>query len=207
MEFIKKKILRYEYIGFVLILIFFIFFNFLSKVNEAARLGMRIRRERSAVQTVTKEERARQVQQLEMKLKQIDKASAYIRQEVEKFKASIPENMNAPILTLEIEDLAGASRIELASVKPLPGEDNGDLDYEVLPIEIGFQSTYSRLVDFIEALERSSELMSVQKLNIQKDEMAYPLLDVRLTISVLLNKEEVSSGEESIVPEAEGIDE
>jgi len=206
MDFIKKKILRYEYIGFVLVLIFFVLFNFLPKLNESARLGLKIRRERSAVKTVSKEEKAKQLRQLELRLEEIKTASARIQQAIKKVKTSIPDNINIPMLTLEIEDLAGAAKIELASVKPLPDAEDSKVDYEILPIEIGFQSTYARLVDFIAALERSSELMTVQKLNIQKDEMAYPLLDVRLTISVLLKKE-LPSGEEGPALNEEDVDE
>ncbi len=203
MDYIKKKILRYEYVGFIVMLGLFILFNFLPKLKESARLGLALRRARSAVKTVTKEEKEEQIRQRQNQLKQIKSAAVFLNDEVSRLKASIPENKNVPMLTLEIEDLAGAAKIELASVKPTPDTESQKGDYRILPIEIGFQSTYGRLVDFVDAVESSSELLTVQGFHIIKDEMAYPLLDVRLTISVLL-KETGEPQDVAPTPLAEG---
>jgi Tfp pilus assembly protein PilO len=184
-----KRILRCEYTAVILLILLCFIFYFAPKFKEADDLNRQIRQARAAVKTLTKAEKDQQIAQLNAQLAKLKNGQEFIQQTVNGIKTSVPADKSIPLVTLEIEDLAVSSKIELASVKPIPNEDDQAGDYAVFPIEVGFQSTYPQLVKFISSVERSSPLIAVRQLKIQKDEMAYPLLDVRLTVGVLLKQE------------------
>ena len=193
MDFLKKKILRYEYLGLVGVLVIFLFFNLLPKFNTAAQLNMQIRQARSAVKTLSKKEIEERIRALEEQLAEVKDGAQQIKERTQQIKAAVPETRNVPMVTLEIEDLAKAAEVTLASLKPMPFDEENEADHEILPIEITFQSTYTQLVKFVKTVEQSSSLLAVHNLKVQKDELSYPLLDVRMAISVLLRKEKPDS--------------
>lgn len=175
--------LRYFYLGSLLIAVLFFSLDYLPIMGEMSQLSARIDIIKNSVKTLSKEEKEKQQQQLQFEIDKLNEKFQIVTQAAEGIKGRATTERNIPLVTLQIEDLANLSKIELTLIKPLVSE--GESLHEILPIEIGFQSTYARLIDFILLLEKSPLLLSVRDLVITRNDAIYPALEVKLVLDVL----------------------
>lgn len=74
--------------------------------------------------------------------------------------ALIPVGVNQDKLIVEISDLAEESGLDLNSMSFTDSVDS-------VSVSANFQGSYAKLVDFLQAVENSSRLMTVSSLNVQ----------------------------------------
>lgn len=182
-----RRIIRLECLGFSLILIFFIIFDFYPNLKAVGQLKKKIRLARETSETVSQPEWKREMRKLEEKLDQKKVDLQFIQQAITEFQSKIVQEKNIPLITEEIVNIAASSQIELDSVKPLSSQVRDE--YELLPIEIRFQCGYAALIDFLSKAEASSTLVAVQDLSINRDEAILPKLDICLTACALFASE------------------
>ncbi|MBL7170476.1 MAG: type 4a pilus biogenesis protein PilO [Candidatus Omnitrophica bacterium] len=141
-----------------------------------------------ASNAVSQPERERQKKELEEELSQDKENLQLIQQAIAKVQSEVVQEKDLPFATREIVDIAASSQIELASVKPLSMQVKDE--YELLPIEIRFQCGFTDLIKFLSKVEASSTLVAVQNLSINRDEVLFPKLDIRLTVCALFSSEQ-----------------
>jgi len=183
-----KIYLRYFYLGIILIILIFFVFDYCPQMGEMSKLSAKINIVKNSIKTLSADEKKEQQQKVEYELNKLDQQYEVVKAAAEEVKAQATIERNIPLVTLQVEDLANLSKIELTLIKPLVSEDESL--HEILPIEIGFQSTYERLIDFIILLEESPLLLSARDLIITRNEASYPALDVKLVLDVLFHAPE-----------------
>ena len=178
-----KKILRWEYLIVLLIMISFFILDFYPKLRDARQLKTKWEPVKMKRKMLSQSERETQQKTLQEEQRRIQEDLRLIRQAVGEVQGRVSQDQNIPLVTLEIEDLAASSQIELSSIKPLTARQEGG--YEVVPIEIEFQSDYPQLINFLSQLENCSVWIALEGLSIRKDDLIYPALDIRLTLCIL----------------------
>lgn len=183
MDWNARKILKYKYLAVVLIIVLAFIFDFYPRMKRAVELKEDIKK----AQAPAKRHLGFKAEQIsktaEQELFQIEKNLGFIKDVVEEIKDQVIGDKNIPLVTIELEDLAESLEIELTSVRPL--ESQVDNDYEILPVEIGFQTEYQRLIQFLSQVEDSSTVMTIRNLSIKRNEKKYPQLDISVVLCVL----------------------
>ena len=178
-----NKISRGKIPILALIVILFLLLDFFPAVKKIIELKDEIRVAKLSAQTLSESAKERKRKELEQKSVWAQEIFEFIEKTNREIQEQVKQDRNVPLMTLKIEDLASLSEIELESIRPLTAEIAGK--YEVVPIEMGFKTTYTKLIKFLSEIEESSALIAIQKLSINKDAITYPDLDINLTFNVL----------------------
>jgi len=180
-------ILLGQSIGVAVMILLFLVLDFIPQGQEAVTYYQRIevaKKEARSTSHAVKEARRKE---LESKLIQIKGTFDLLQKATREIRTKILKEKNIPLATLEIEDLATRSNVNLVHIKPL------DIliqdQYEVLPIELQMKARFVDLIPFLMELRSSQMIMNVSKISINSKSDIYPLLDVELIPLVLYRLE------------------
>ena len=178
-----KKILKRRCWIIPFIILCFCVFDYFPKLQKAFNLIQQIVAADRSVRAMSQDQKDKRKKELQEELRSLKAGSLLVSEVTDRLREKIGQGKNTPMVTLTLEDLASSSGVELTSVRPLdPLEAER---YEVLPIEIGFQAGYKKLLDFLFNTKKSPALLAVHSLEVRKDDMIYPALDVRMTVYAL----------------------
>ena len=178
-----KKISQWKIPALAVIAVLFFILDFYPGVRRISELKDEIRLAKLSAENLSETAKERKRKELEQEGAWAKEISGFIQETNRKIQEQVQQDKNVPMRTLKIEDMASSSQIELESIRPLAAQIMDG--YEVVPIEMGFKTTYATLIGFLLEIEGSSALTAIQKVSINKNEITYPELDVNLTFNVL----------------------
>ncbi|HLF17536.1 MAG TPA: type 4a pilus biogenesis protein PilO [Candidatus Omnitrophota bacterium] len=172
-----KFIIRMELLGMLVVLVLFTLFDFFPGIRKIYQYRQKMRLT-SAARTQTSIGNERLKKTYQDKERAMSEGVDILKKEISAVQTKVSQEKNLPLISLEIEDLAGANNIEVLSIRPLEAEVQGK--YELQRIEIRCKGDYKALAEFIRRLENNSAMMAIYEVTINKDPLIYPLLDVHL---------------------------
>lgn len=193
------KTLRFRNIILIFIVLTFFFVDAFPKLWRIGILREQIKAARRAMTVLTPQEEKEQERKLKAELGQITQQIQYLEQGVQEIKNKINVDKNIAVITLEVEDLATAAKVEVTSLTPQEGFPKDG--YLILPLKIGLRSEYAQLMDFLVRVEGSSTAMSVQNLSIHKTNPVDPQLEVDVMLYILF----FNAKENSVASETKGL--
>ena len=193
MEFDPRRIIRLLYLTAAAVFVLCLAFDFSPKIHEANLLSRKIKRAKMAVKTLSEEEIIKQEQIFRQRLDQFEASNHILKVETERISQKINRRINPAVIVVELEELAGQSKIELSSIKPQNSEIKDGFDQQL--VELIFQSDYLRLVDFLNRLENSDQYLTVSEMDVTKSDPAKKTLNVRLRLLSVYRSDETAGPE------------
>jgi len=189
-----KKIFQLECLIIVVIIISFIVFSFLPAIQQISQLSQKVKLARRAIDSLSAEEKERMRKNALEELVRVQQDAEVIKSLSDVIHKKVSRATNASLVNLEMEDLVSSSSIDLGSIKHLTASQKKDV--EVLPIQMAFTCEYPHLFSFLTDIENSDTFFALKYLSIQKEENAYPLLNVRLTLHAFYTAEKEAKDDE-----------
>lgn len=209
-----KRILEVKNIALLGIVFVFCLLDVYPKLWRLSMLNQQIGIANKNRVVLSQQEKVQQEQQLKTEMAQLTQQLQFLRETTRAIQAKIDPDKNVGTITLEIENLAVASKRSASASRPLadstPGTetvaaasvtvpaaqgieitsikslDNIAKDrYEILPLDIGLRSEYAQLIKFLAKIEKSLSATSIQQVVLELDKANDSFLDVRVRLYVL----------------------
>ncbi len=157
-----------------------------------------------------REAREAQLAQLEAQIAELEEVrsnSPEIERQLLELSKRIPTQPEIPTLTIQIEEIARASRVTQLSLIPgSPAPGGGD--YTVQPITMSFEGTYEELQEFLGLTDDLARLVTVNDVTFEPLEegtttqpQIEQLLQVEINAEVYFQPAGVQAGEAPAAPE------
>ena len=186
MDSIKKYIQLQIFVSMIVLLIFLIY-AVMPRLRQMQTLRQQLHMMKVAAETFPDAERHRLQEVLEEQLHDLNQGMKDIKQATRITSQRMIRGKNIPLATLKVEELSEQAQIELTLVRPL--ELQTRKRYDLLPLEVECLGRYQDIVQFLSSLEHSDLLMSVQKVELHRQDQLFPKLDVRMMLELVFARE------------------
>ncbi len=107
-----------------------------------------------------------------------------------KRKRKLPSLKEVSLAIDELSKLGADNKIDFVSIDPRQTQIVSSMPYQILPIDMVVESEYDDLGRFLGALENLKQsLVTLERLQIQRDEKILPRLRIKLTVNMYLGKD------------------
>lgn len=177
-----RTLLRFVFLLIILAWVSFLVWDVVPLIQESSRIKKEIRKARSSIETLTQAEIERREKELTGELKDYRDAALAIGRFAREVQKKSRWTRNIPLATLNIEDLADAASLKLSLIRPLQAQMKEG--YEILPIELQFQTTFPNVIRFLQNIKDSESPLVVERLSLKQDKQR-GLLNASLILHVL----------------------
>ncbi|MFC1808988.1 type 4a pilus biogenesis protein PilO [Candidatus Omnitrophota bacterium] len=188
MDIYLKRILRWEWVGVVIIACSVVAADVNSNLSKIQIIQKEIEIERADARAMDPAEIARIERELKAEVEELKSSITVFKNAARVLKRKVNKEQNIAVLTQEIVKIADVQQIDLSLVKPLSAKQKNE--YEIMPISMQFQAEYENLFKFLNAIETSTLLAGVGGFTVSYNSAMDPLLDIQLTVYVLFETKE-----------------
>ena len=125
-----------------------------------------------------------------LKEKEISELQAQTQILSRKEKKKLPSLKEVSLAIDELSKLGADNKIDFISIDPRQTKTAKSMPYQILPIEMVVEAEYKNLGIFLGSLESLKQsLVTLERLEIQRDEKILPRLKARLIVNMYLKNE------------------
>lgn len=187
-----QHFMRLKYLSVIILLMVWVIYDVYPTCKSIIEVQKKIRQDRSAVNQVSEHDIQRQLTGLKTKYTEVQEAGQKLDTILASAKSGFRASKNMPETTLEVEEMAADSGIEIISIKPLAAHDTPR--YRLQPIEILFKTTYRPLLSYLQKLEQGKMFYSINKLSIDKQKESPRELDVKMVLHTVFELPALEAG-------------
>jgi len=128
--------------------------------------------------------------QVILKEKEISELQSQTQLLSAKEKKKLPSLRGVSLAIDELSKLGADNKIDFVSIDPRQTQIVSSMPYQILPIDMVVESEYDDLGRFLGSLENLKQsLVTLERLQIQRDEKILPRLRIKLTVNMYLGKD------------------
>ena len=177
----KSQLLTLSFLAIVIILAGYFYFFLTPKINALGKFLA----QRSALK-----EKIAAADKLIDNTDKFKREIAVLKEQVGQYETRLPAKKEIASILNQLSGLASQEQIKIVGIKELelekPKDDDEELAYDEIPIQIDMKSGYHQLARFINQIERSDRLMKIESLKISSDPQDLSKHAVRVIVSAFV---------------------